>query len=263
MKYPRMNTAHRPTPFRIVCLMALTMMMPSIGCGQNQPQPKPLSGPITEIDGWLPESDREARVLDKVLTSPRRAELVRKVQAAMQGNPDIALNPPAEDGSYDPRLGLSEPEWIEFRRMMKDVSDVWMVASDSALVQIERNGDTLAITGPERLNPLTGLIIDMRNNVVFVAGNRLTYAGDYDNPDTNNGLHSRQHGHQWTFSSPKDAAPPKTREELGRYTRKMYNVAIAKLERDGSILIEISGNEIEQGVPRVRFNIPYGLREPR
>jgi hypothetical protein len=232
------------------------------GCGDAADDAQEYAAVPSEISYWLPEGEFDVLHLDSIAASGRRRELMERFIAAMRANPDLARSatPLGESLEYDPRLGLSEVEWEELKEMQKDLSDLWLLPSDSTRVRIGRRGDTITFTGDGIFLPLSTLTIDLQTNDVMFTGYRLPYRTAYTVDDTNNALHSRSRGHTWIFRTPDSLLRKHSPRDVSTIWLRVYTISIGRLERDSSVFIEVSGFESKDGVTTVNYRLPYKVR---
>lgn len=251
-----------PTLNRVFFSLAtLLVSLPTIICGQETKPGSPQDASrIAELDRWFPRGQVEAVVLDRVELSPRRAELMGKMLAAIQKDPELVLREPPKkiDSAY---AGLTEAEWKEYGAMCSD--GVKLVGSDSMNVTIDRRSDTIVFYSAGRLPALDQVKINPVTNEVWIGGYLLPFESVQSVTDSVNGLRSWSHGYRWQFAEPEPFPTPKTMDEVMRTSYKLYTLTILRLERDGSIYMNVAGSEVSMGQRVVKFAVPIGLKERR
>ena len=134
-------------------LLSVTLAL--TGCSESQP--KDLL--------WVGE--RRVDIMG-VVVSDRHKDLSARLTRAIEENPAwkryVQSVPAGEPLPYDPRCGLTRAEFDEFRELSESLS--MGKAAEGTLTISSKDDEEYLLEGDRTLSHLTGIEIDLRNNVV-------------------------------------------------------------------------------------------------
>lgn len=131
----------------------------------------------------------EGRVIVDVMEiggPPRANELAQRLQQAARENPGFWLEhakrpKPGEPLPYDSRLGLSEAEYKEFLSLAKKLT--MRKKAEAALVVATEDNEVFVLDGGEALPDFTGIVIDLKGDLVRTPFGVLTERSEIDAPE--------------------------------------------------------------------------------
>ncbi len=215
-----------------------------------------------DIDLLIPSGEIMVEIMDEVTMSPRRQVLQAKLMQAMRDNSEWFMEQQelveTAGGiiSYDPRLGMTEPEWEEYKKYLNDMSDMQVVASDRMKVIITKSNGIISFKANGKLSHLNATTIDTQNNIVKMNSYKLIPLDTICVTSADNVFKSAWRGYKWQFSEPENVTMPTTPEEFANFSTKLYGLTLGLFEKTGKTYIEISGSEISEGMQTIRYKIP-------
>jgi hypothetical protein len=215
-----------------------------------------------DINALIPAGEITVDVMDQVSISPRRAELQAKFMQAMKENPDWFLQQQklvestGQAVAYDPRLGMMEEEWNEYKILLENMNDMNAVSSGKEKLTVTKQNCIIRFRAGEKLSSLNSTMIDTKNNIVKVFDYTLTPTDTICVTNPDNGFKSSWRGYKWQFSNPSDVSMPTSSEELADLSMSLYSFTVGLFDKTGKTYIEIAGSETKQGKQIVRYRIP-------
>lgn len=245
-------------------IMLLTFLT---SCGQSQDKGTTTNKKITrnfqdDINSLLPTGEYIVDIMDEVTMSPRRQELQEKFMTAMKENQAWFLEQQkivettGKGISYDPRLGLTEAEWEEYKKFIDSMSDMQVVSSGTAKVTVTKTDETVSFKSDGKLSYLNETTIDLKNKEVKVFDYSLPLIDTICVANADNVFKSSWRGYKWQFSDPANTTMPTTQEELANFSMKLYGLTLGLFDKTGKTYIEISGSETSEGRQTIRYKIP-------
>lgn len=236
-------------------------------CSQAPSNNKPTDKKITrdflhDVDMLLPTGEFTVDIMDEVIMSSRRKELQEKFMQAIKANPEWFMQQQkiveqtGKGISYDPRLGMTEAEWEEYKKFMDSMSDMQVSSSGTAKVDVVKNGDIISFKSDGKLAYLNATIIDTKNKTVKVSEYLLPLIDTVCVTNADNVFKTAWRGYKFQFSNPENITMPTTPEELANYSGMLYGLTLGLFEKTGKTYIEISGSEISQGRRIINYKIP-------
>jgi len=236
-------------------------------CGQIQSQSTLTDKKITrdfqqDLASLLPTGEYTVDIMDEVTISPRRQELQEKFMQAMKEEPEWFMQQQKiveQTGngiSYDPRLGMTEVEWEEYKKFMDSMSDIQVSSSGTAKVKVIRNGDIISFKSDGKLAYLNSTTIDSKNKTVKVFEYFLPLIDTVCVTNADNVFKTAWRGYKFQFSNPENATMPTTQEELANFSMTLYSFTLGLFAKTGKTYIEISGSETSQGRQLIKYKIP-------
>lgn len=173
---------------------------------------------------------------------PRILELTQRLLHAIRENPDLWTRlanqaGPGEPLPYDPALGLSEAEYELL--LVSDHQTRTRKYADATLVITEDESDVLRLDGEELLPELTGIEIDLDENVVRTPFGLLTQRTEVDAPKES--IHGAWKGTQWRHQS----------GTLYEFTDVRF--AVGRLGKDGRCLLYYEVKRFD-GIEKTRIS---------
>jgi hypothetical protein len=215
-----------------------------------------------DIEILIPPGEITVDIMDVVTMSSRRKELMSKFMEAYKKNYDWFIEQQKIVDStghpikYDPRVGMTEPEYEEFIKMMKTMSDMEVSSSGTEKVIVSNLNGIISFKTKGRLEYLNSTTIDIKNNKVKVSNYVLDMIDTVNVNNPNNVFKSTWRGYKWQFADPLNAVMPKTKDKLSSFSLKLYNFTLGVLDMTGKTFIELSGSETDRGVKTVTFKLP-------
>ncbi len=215
-----------------------------------------------DINFLIPTGEYIVDIMDEVTISPRRQELQAKFTKAMKDNPEWFMQQQklveitGKGISYDPKLGMKEAEWEEYKKLINNMSDMQVVSSGTAKITVTKTDDIISFKAEGKLSYLNSTTIDLKNNVVKVSGYTLTPLDTICVTNDDNAFKTSWRGYKWLFSDPANAVMPSSQEELTHFSMKLYSLTLGLFEKTRRSYIEISGSEISEGKKTVEYKIP-------
>lgn len=245
-------------------ILALTFLT---ACGQTQSQSKLTDKKITrdfqqDMASLLPTGEYTVDIMDEVTMSPRRQELQEKFMQAMKANSEWfmqqqkIIEQTGQGISYDPRLGMTEAEWKEYKKFMDSMSDMQVTSSGTAKITVSKTNDIITFKSEGKLSSLNQTSIDIKNKTVKVNNNILPLIDTICVTNADNVFKSAWRGYKFQFSDPANATMPTTQEELANFSMSLYGLTLGLFDKSGKTYIEISGSETSGGQQLVRYKIP-------
>lgn len=254
---------------RAFVLATLTFLMYAglSGCAQGLPKAGQEKPRITrdlqaDLASLFPSDTVEVEIMDQVVMSPRRQELMAKYTAAIEKDPVWFLenqNPNDETGKtteYDPRIGLTKTELEELQGMFDNMEDMKAVSSGTERVVVLRSDGVLRFRSQGRLEFLNSVTIDGRNNTASIAGYQLTALDTVCVNSADHVFKSSWRGYSWEFCNPRNVVAPTTVDELSKFSMTLYKVTVGLLEKSGRTILQVKGSEIHEGLNTVRYEFP-------
>ncbi|WP_342327453.1 hypothetical protein [Pedobacter sp. FW305-3-2-15-E-R2A2] len=240
----------------ITLILSSTLFFSTCFSQQNQ---KPLlTGDILkDLNNLLPQAEVTVDIFDGIKQSKRQAELMEKFKLGVQKNYDWFIDHTKKFENvrplpYHPNLGLTEGEYIEMQRAMKEMESS---SSGSEVVSILNNNIIISFKSRGRLAILDAVRIDLEKNLVFIGDHELNFTGKSDITNESNGLRSKWKGYNWDLELPKNISPDQFKD-LENLNAKFYKLTIGRLEKNGKTFLQIKGKEFEKGKAKVSFDIP-------
>lgn len=215
-----------------------------------------------DLNSLLPTGEYTVDFMDEVTISPRRQELQMKLMKAAKDNAEWfmqqqkTVKQTGKGISYDPRLGMTETEWEEFKRLMDSMSYMQAASSGTAKVIVSKKNDIITFKSDGKLSSLNNTSIDTKNKTVKVDSNILPLIDTICVTNPNNVFKTAWRGYKFQFSNPPNANMPTTQEELVNFSMSIYGFTIGLLENSGKTYFEISASEISRGQQLIRYRIP-------
>lgn len=196
-----------------------------------------------KTNGLVPQ-DRLVATVMEFTTSPRHAEIISRMKAAMQQDPDWAMGyirTHSESGQplpYNSKFGVSESEYQE---ILSSVSQVkYQAISEAELCFAPTKYGTFVIDGGRDLPELTGIEVDLTNDRIITQYGVLDEKDFIDAPDTT-ALGAWQ-GIQWK------------KVQLTRASCLSTDFTIGRLRQSGQWLLLYDVKEFDADGTRVRIN---------
>jgi hypothetical protein len=195
---------------------------------------------------------REGRVIVDVMEiggPPRANELAQRLQQAARENPDFWLEhlrkaKPGEPLPYNPRLGLSEAEYTELLTLSKKLTT--RKKAEATLVVTTEDDEVYVLDGGQALPDFTGIVIDLKNDLVRTPFGILTERSEIDAPDDT--ALGAWVGTQWKLEKPDPSGIAGTVAKL----------AVGRLKRSGRCVIYYDVRRISlDGKTRISHILNY------
>lgn len=236
-------------------------------CGQRQSQSKLTYKKITrdfqqDLASLLPTGEYTVDIMDELTVSPRRHELQEKFIQAARANSEWFLQQQTittqtgEGISYDPRLGMTEEEWEEYKKFMDSMSDMQVASSGTVKVVVSKKNDIITFKSEGKLALLNNTSIDTKNKTVKVNNSILPLKDTICVTNADNVFKTGWRGYKFQFSDPPNATIPTTQEELANFSMSLYGFTLGLFDNSGKTYIEISASETSGGQQLTRYKIP-------
>lgn len=181
------------------------------------------------------------------VTSPRAAELTRKLQSAVQNNEeqwraDLQSGNAEERLEWNERLGLTKEEHAELAKLR---GEMVLVKTGEAMIDFSRAADGSVVLRPDASLPeLAGIVLDLNHDAVQTPFGRATERTDVTTTEWR--------GEQWTLDAPGDLPS----------TGTTIKFALGQLTADGRMLLQFQAKQVVDGQMPRRANcviaIPVG-----
>jgi len=248
---------------------AILIFFAFTACGQIKPKHNLPDKKITrdfeqDVNTLLPIGESTVEIMDQVMMSPRRMELMAKAQKALQANPEWfkqqqkIFEETHKATPYDPRVGMTEAEWEEFKKLMATMSDMYVVSSGKAKVVVSKTNDIVSFKSDGKLSYLNSITIDVKNKTVKVDDYSLRFLDTVYVTSADNVFKSSWKGYTFEFSNRDSALTeiPTSQEELGKVSMKLYGFTIGLFGTTNKTFIKFSGSEIKNGQSIMNYEIP-------
>ncbi len=210
------------------------------------------------LNNLLPNGKIVADVMTSVKQSKRREELSEKSLAGIQQNYEWFIDymksyPDGKPKPYHPNLGVTEDEYKELQSLL---SDIEFVSSLNSHITIKRKNNIIEFEADNKsLKLLEYVKIDLLKNIVTIGEYELSFSDTINITDDKNGLKSKWKGYVWKLEEPQgidfDAL-----KDLQSLKTKQYKFTIGRLEKNNKTFMSIKGQEVENGVSKVNFELP-------
>lgn len=167
---------------RVLCPFVILLSLTACGKPASVSQNiRVYAGPRSILGEGLVTAD-----IMKLWGPNRYAELAGRFQQAVQDRPDWLLQltqsvRPGEPLPYDRRMGLSAAEYAEFLKLANQLS---VAKTDESTLSFTKKGeDAFVLEGGPGLEDVTGIEIDLENDVVRTPFGELTDRKDSDVSD--------------------------------------------------------------------------------
>lgn len=250
-------------------LTAILALFILTACGQTKPKSDSSVKKITwdfeqDLTTVIPPGEYTVDIMDQVMMSARRVELNAKFQKAIQANPewfklqDKIFEETHKAPPYDPRVGMTESEWEEYKKLMGTMNDMYVVSSGQAKVVVSKANDIISFKSDGKLSYLNSVTIDINNKTVKMDEYTLPFLDTINVTDADNIFKTPWRGYRFQFSNrdPSLTEVPMTQEELSKISMKLYGFMIGLFEKTNKTYIEISGSEIKNGQKIMGYKIP-------
>lgn len=215
-----------------------------------------------DLASLLPAGEYTVDIMDEVIMSPRRQELQEKFMQAAKTNSEWfmqqqkIIEQTGKGISYDPRLGMTEAEWEEYKKLMYSMSDMQVSSSGTAKVIVSKKNDIITFKSEGKLASLNNTSIDIKNKTVKVNNNILPLIDTICVTNPDNVFKTAWRGYKFQFTDPPNATMPTTQEELSNFSMSLYGFTLGLFDNSGKTYIEISASETSGGQQRIRYKIP-------
>jgi hypothetical protein len=236
-------------------LSIFLILLISCGNSQTHQQRQAIS---SDINNFLPNGTITVNVMDGIKQNKRQEELLKKFQEGIQQNYEWFVDymqtvPNGQPMPYHPNLGLTEKEYKELQGFMNDIE---LVSSGKTDITIINTNNIIEFkTDDEKLKLLEYVRIDLTRNVVTIGEYELPFSDTVNITDDKNALKSQWKGYTWKLEEPKDI-DLNTLKDLETLRMKQYKFTIGHLDKNDKTFMLIKGQEIENGVKQVSFELP-------
>jgi len=246
----------------IATILALTLFT---ACGQTQSQSadKKITRDFQQdIALLLPTGEYTVDIMDQVTMSPRRQELQEKFMQAVKVNSEWFMQQQknieqtGEGIPYDPRLGMTETEWEEYKKFIDSMSDMKVISSGTVKVKVIKTNNIITFKSEGKLDPLNNTSIDTKNKTVKMNNSILPLIDTICVTNSDNIFKTAWRGYKFQISNPPNATMPATQEELANYSMSIYGFTLGLFENSDKTYIEISASETSKGQQLTRYKIP-------
>jgi len=215
-----------------------------------------------DIASLIPSGTMTVDIMDEVTMSPRREELQRKFMLGVKMNREWFMEQQklvettGREITYDPKLGMSKPEWEDYKQLAENMSDMKAISSGKVQVTVIKENDVISFKSDGKLSHLNSVTIDLKNNVVMFANNTLNLVDTIHVASDDNVFKSAWRGYKWQFSNPENPVMPTSQTPLESFSMQLYGLTLGLFEKTGKTYMEISGSEVSNGVQTLRYKIP-------
>lgn len=250
-------------------LAAILAFFVLTACGRTKPKSDSSVKKITrdfeqDMNTLVPPGEYTVDIMDQVMMSPRRAELYAKFQKAIQANPEWfklqekIFEETHKATPYDPRVGMTESEWQEYKKLMDTMNDMYVESSGKAKVVVLKANDIISFKSEGSLSYLNSVTIDVKNKTVKIDEYTLPLLDTICVTNVDNVFKTSWRGYRFQFSNrdPTLTEIPTTQEELSKISMKLYGLMIGLFEKTNKTYIEISGSELKNGQKLMDYKIP-------
>lgn len=213
----------------------------------------------TDVMNMFPEINVSADIMTGVTMTHRLKELTDKFKKGISENWEWYVDYLKQYENLKPlpyhvNFGLTKDEYEELGRSLDDVE---VISVGKTVLSISKEDDLIRFQSTDgKLVLIDFVTIDLRQNVILIGGldRVLKYDGKIDVSDEKNALKSKWSGHNWSFEWPKDQSSINF-SDLENLSVKNYRFTVGRLEKSGKTMLRFSGNETEEGVKKISFDL--------
>ena len=187
--------------------------------------------------------------------SAHMVELSQRFQDAVSQRPQWLLEhaktyEPGKPLPYDPRFGLTEEEYAEFLALAEDLS--LKKKRQATLAVVKKGTDIFVLDGGNSLPELTGIEIDLKNDVVRTPFGTAMEASEVK-PSSKQNATGPWRGRTWRLED----------GDIDTLTGTVVKFSLGKLERSGRAILyyRVRHREAGQNLQRITGVLHYDLPE--
>ncbi|OJJ20333.1 hypothetical protein BKI52_17880 [marine bacterium AO1-C] len=222
----------------------------------QQERPKITNNILVDLNNLLPQGKFQADVMNGVKQSDKLKEVTAKFQKGIQENylwyiDYIKKHEGKTPIPYHPNFGISKAEYASLETLLNEVE---IVSTGKISLTIIKQKGVINFKASGKFEVLEYIKVLPESNQIVIGDYKLSFRDTINVKTNNNGLKSKWQGYRWEYSLPADLNLDMLKD-LTNLSYKYYKCSIGRLERNGKTFFKIRGQEINDGVKEINFEV--------